>query len=454
MSQTDSDLPVAIVGAGFSGTLLAINLLRLGRRVVLVERNHRHLAHGLAFGTRRPEHLLNVRAANMSAFPDDLDHFLRWAGFDTTDGANRFVPRATYGRYLRELLVDALASAPDRISVKQQEAVALDQQTGVTTLHLDSGELVPAAEIVLALGNAPPQLFGPFAGLPPSLHYTDPWHPDATDGLAGNEHVLLLGTGLTAIDVAMSLDRAGFAGRITALSRRGLRNRSHAAAGPRTTPVPLPSARGAQLLRRIRARAREVDWRQAIDELRPHTQRLWREHDPAAQARLLRHARPWWDIHRHRLAPEVAERVTAMVGEGRLDFVAGKVLSAHPAGERAHVTFRPRGQDLSREVVVDRIIACTGPSADVGTSGSRLIQSLLASGRIRPDAHRLGIDVDRTARVRNHAGLPQENLFAVGPPTRGEAWEIIAVPDIRLQVWELARALGRNPAENGTAAIT
>ena len=139
-----ADLPVAIVGAGFSGTLLAVNLLRMGARVVLIERDNAHLARGLAYGTRRPEHLLNVRASNMSAFPDDPGHFLRWMGFASSAQHNRFVPRLAYGRYVRELLFAALAATPGRIAVKQQEAVDIAFDGAAPTLVLDSGERVAA----------------------------------------------------------------------------------------------------------------------------------------------------------------------------------------------------------------------------------------------------------------------------------------------------------------------
>ena len=441
-----ADLPVAIVGAGFSGTLLAVNLLRMGARVVLIERDNAHLARGLAYGTRRPEHLLNVRASNMSAFPDDPGHFLRWMGFASSAQHNRFVPRLAYGRYVRELLFAALAATPGRIAVKQQEAVDIAFDGAAPTLVLDSGERVAARAVVLALGNPPPTPFAPFAALAEPLHFVDPWRPGATQGLGSAGHVLLLGTGLTAVDMAVSLDNAGFRGTITALSRRGLAHRAHTLAGPEVPAVPRPLARGSWLLHQLRRRAREVDWRQAVDELRPHTQDLWRLHDHAAQARFLRHARPWWDVHRHRLAPPVAERIAAMQREGRLAFVAGKIASAEAQDDptqagRALVRWRPRGAPGLIAGTFDRIITCTGPAGDIARSPLPLVQSLRAARRIRADAHGLGIAVDRAARVCNAAGVPNECLFAVGPPTRGEAWEIIAVPDIRRQVWDLARRL-------------
>ena len=439
--QGTAELPVAIVGAGFSGTLLAVNLLRLGARVVLIERDEAFLAKGVAYGTRRAEHLLNVRVSNMSAYPDDADHFLRWMGFDTAEQANRFVHRLTYGHYVHEQFVAALAAAPDRLRVIGKEALALRDEGDAVAVALAGGETVRARAAVLALGNFPPPPFPPFAGLPESLYFANPWHPGATENLDTVEHILLLGTGLTAIDMVLSLETAGYRGKITALSRRGLSPRAHADRGPVVGAVACPEARGSRLVRHVRDRVRYVGWRAAIDELRPHTQSLWRRHDEAAQRRFLRHLRPWWDVHRHRLAPRVAERIAALEAEGRLEFLAGKVNGAHEAKEPVQVVWRPRGAPEEQSLTVGRIINCTGPAGDVTRATLPLLRDLLAAGRIRPDVHRLGLDVDHSGRVKNAGGRPQDRLFAVGPITKGEAWEIIAVPDIRRQVWNLARLL-------------
>jgi len=269
----------------------------------------------------------------------------------------------------------------------------------------------------------------------------NPWGAQVTQGLENVDHVLLVGTGLTAVDVALSLDKAGYRGRVTALSRRGLAPRAHAEVGPVAGAVARPSARGSWLLRALRERSRDVGWRHAIDELRQHTQSLWRLHDTAAQARFLRHTRPWWDVHRHRLAPPVAERIGAMQAEGRLEFVAGQLLGAEQREDSAQITWRRRSQSSVESMSVGRIITCTGPEGDLGRCDHALLASLLRQGKARGDVHRLGLDVDDMCRVIDAGGKRQQCLFAVGPLTKGEAWEIIAVPDIRQQVWDLARYL-------------
>ncbi|WP_206239005.1 FAD/NAD(P)-binding protein [Novosphingobium terrae] len=438
---TTPTLPIAIVGAGFSGTLLAINLVRQGAPVVLVEREGAHFAKGVAYGTRQVGHLLNVRAANMSAFPEDPDHFLRWLDYDKGEKANRFVPRVTYGHYLHELLMAALTASPELLSIRQGEACdATLSATGVDVQMAD-GEVLAARALVLASGNFAPAMLPLLADLPGTILKADPWADDALEGLGDDAHVLLVGTGLTAADMAISLDRAGFGGKVTALSRRGLMPRAHAAEGPRPGPVPRPAERGAALLQRLRHRAKEVDWREAVDELRPHTQALWRLHDRQQQARLLRHLRPWWDVHRHRLAPPVAERIAQMQAEDRLTLQAGRILSAREEQGRARITLRPRGAAGEQSLTVDRILLCTGPESDIGRCGDPLLDRLAARGLIRSDRHRLGLDVDHAGRLIDAQGAVHEALLAVGPLTRGAFWESVAVPDIRRQVWSTARRM-------------
>ncbi|MFT4027705.1 MAG: FAD/NAD(P)-binding protein [Novosphingobium sp.] len=435
------DLPVAVVGAGFSGTLLAVNLLRLGQRVVLIERDRERVAKGQAFGTRRPEHLLNVRAANMSAYPDDPDHFLRWMGFSTTDQANRFVPRLTYGQYLLEQLLDALAKAPKLGSVRAGDVARAAPGGASVMLRMADGEQLECRTAVLALGNFPPSPIPGLEGLPSSSVVDNPWDPQALAGAADLCDIVLIGTGLTAIDVALSLKMNGFEGRISAISRRGLKPRAHAEEGPAVGPVSIPQSRGAHLLADIRRRADEIGWRGAIDELRPHTQQLWRAHSTAEQARFLRHARSYWDVHRHRLSPAAASQIAELEQAGRLEFIAGRIAGAEIEHDRARLLLRRRGTTAIEPLQADRIINCTGPRGDLSRSEEGLLSDLFKAGQIRSDPHHVGLDIDRLGRLLDRSGQPSDRLFAVGPITKGEAWEMIAVPDIRRQVWDLARYL-------------
>lgn len=428
---------IAIVGAGFSGTLLAINLLRHGGpRATLVERSGDRVARGVAYSATEPAHLLNVRAGGMSAFPDDPDHFVRWLAERGDGGAGSFVPRMTYGTYLGETL-DAVRD--DRLTVREGDACDVDDD-GVL---LSCGERIAAERVVLATGNLPPHTppgIDP-AALPDGRYLDDPWRADAAAGLTGADTVVLLGTGLTAVDVALQLHAAGFAGRIVAMSRRGLRPHRHADGALPPGETDLPGVPLSRMVAQLRARAATDGWRGAVDRMRPITQRLWAASTPAERARFLRHLRPYWDVHRHRLAPAVADRIDAMMAADRLRFVAGKVAGAEADGAGLKLRWRPRGGDAAETLRAARIVNCTGPQGDLTRTDDPLLATLAARGRIRPDPLRLGIEVDAEGRVVDGDGIPDDRLSCIGPMTRGGLWEVVAVPDLRRQAWDLARRL-------------
>ena len=432
---------VAVVGAGASGTVQALHLLRQGvDRVTLIERE-REPGRGVAYGTRRPEHLLNVTAGRMIVYPDDPGHFARW--FAERGGeAEDYAPRMMFGDYLRGL-VDA---AGDRLRVVRGEAVAINGDRPVQ-VRLGDGTSIQADAVVLALGNLrparPPGIDKAELG---DLLVDDPWFGGVVDGLDEEDVVLLIGTGLTAIDAALTMDASGFRGRIVGISRRGLAPRAHLKRDPVTGEPDSYPGTAVALLRAVRTRAGEIGWREAVHELRSVTQQLWSESSLAERRRFIRHLRPWWDVHRHRIAPAVAARIEAIQAHGRLSFAAGRIRSATRDGDRAIVRWRPRRADSDQSLRVARIVNCTGPDLDIARCGDPLLDSLIASGRIRPDPCRLGIDVDGGSRVIGADGAASERLSSIGPMTRGAFWESIAVPDIAVQAQSVARRIAGSDA--------
>ncbi|MDY0873418.1 FAD/NAD(P)-binding protein [Dongia rigui] len=448
---------IAIIGAGFSGSLLALHLLRRCRpedRIYLVERNQ-NFGRGLAYATGNPNHLLNVRAGNMSAFPDEPDHFVRWLQNLPADqraeigdpnvanlGASTFVPRRVYGNYIQELLGDKIwrEGQSHNLFLLTDEAVALHRDSDGLSLELAVGRRYPIDHAVLAVGNFPPTASTPG-------YFGDPWNPACLDGLAPDAPVLILGTGLTFIDTVLSLLDRGHTGKIYALSRRGLLPRVHAAVpAPWKYEAP-PSGRNlVKLLRQVRTIARIAEKtgagrRAAIDGLRPHTQRLWQEMSLPERARFLRHLRPWWDVHRHRAAPQVMARIEAAIAAGQIEIIKGRIGETTRLDETSVVHVNLRGDSGRRELVVDRVIDCSGPRSDATRLDQKLIQQLLASGQVRPDPLRLGLDVDPAGNVIDRQGHVTPDLHAIGPITKGTFWEIIAVPDLRIACAALAERL-------------
>ena len=422
---------VAVIGAGASGTLQAIHLKRAGAQVILIDRGPAP-GRGVAYATDRPEHLLNVPARRMSAFSDDPDHFERWYGALTGGGPEDFAPRMLYGDYLAGLLAEA------GIEPLHGEAVAI----GEGGVRLADGRTIAADAIILAPGNfrpaTPPGIDPAALG---GLWVEDPWAGNLTEGLGAGDVLLLIGTGLTAVDVALTLDATGYAGRIVALSRRGLAPRSHGAREPTVAPSEDLPAHCVAMLRRVRSRSDEIGWLGAVHELRAVTQALWQGASLSERGRFLRHLRAWWDVHRHKVAPQVGATIEAMQADARLAAAAGKLVSAEAADGKALVRFRPRGADAVETLRVARIVNCTGPEIDIVRAGEPLLDALLAAGRIRPDPLRIGIDVDLECRAIGADGRAGETLSVIGPITRGAFWESVAVPDIRAQAERVAARL-------------
>jgi len=435
---------VVIVGGGFSGTLTAINLLRHdGPEAVLIERAP-HVGRGTAYSAAHPDHLLNVRASNMSAYPDDPGHFARWLAEGSGDSATCFAPRIVYGDYLAQELAKAIAAAPARIRLVRDTARDITLEESGVRVALASGEAISADVAVIAMGNLPPHAPAPLdpAALGDDRYRGDPWAGDIGEGLGRDDTVLLLGTGLTMVDAALLLAARGFEGRMLAMSRRGLLPRVHEDAQPPVVPLAdRPPTALSPLVRSVRAAARELGWRGAVDRLRPFTQSLWCAASPIEQARFLRHMRPWWDVHRHRIAPSVAARLEAMIAAGRLAVAAAKPLAYRRDDNGVALDWRARGTDAITTSHVRRIVNCTGPQGDLARSTEPFLQALVAKGHARADACRLGLDVDPASNLIGRDGTVEKALFALGPMTRGAFWEINAVPDIRVQVWAVARKL-------------
>lgn len=436
---------VAIVGGGATGVAMALHLARTlprdGVEIVIID-DRGTLGRGLAYGTNDPGHLLNVRVSNMSVYADRPNHLRDWlAARDPKIGADgtEFIARATYGAYLASLIGAQIDSG--RVLRRIARCIDVQEVPRGVKLILDTGEALQASHVILATGNDSRR---PQASLPAS----SPWDPGTLVGLAPDSPVLILGTGLTMVDTAISLDRRGHRGKIMALSRRGLLPAVHKIVPQAALPVgDVPF--GAEISSLVawlcgcarREMAQGADWRSTIDSLRPHTQRLWRAMSVAQRKRFLRHARPYWDVHRHRMAPQIAARLEAMRADGRLQVVAGRITGAVFEGGDVAVTLRRRGHGAAESRRFARMIDCTGLPGDPGATENKLILSLLANGLARIDPLGLGLDVAEDLALVRADGTHSRRISAVGPLARAAFWESIAIPDIRLQCRDLAVAI-------------
>ena len=441
---------IVLVGGGASGVLLAARLLRApdpALRVVVVEKTG-SFGRGLAYATPLEVHLLNVGAHGMSAFADQPDHFRDWLaarGVALARDALWFAPRRLYGDYLGDIAATLAGREPERLRLVHGEVVSVSPHRGGATLGLDGGTTLEADIVVLAAGHDP-QPAGPVAAaIRPGAAQDTPLDPLAA--------VLILGTGLSMVDAWQALKAAGHRGAVVAVSRRGLAPRPHLPELPAPLAlddVPL-GASPARLMQWLRRRVRDAQaaggrWQNVVDGLRPFNQRIWQAWSVDDRRRFLRHAKAWWDVHRHRAAPQVHAELAQAIAAGQLKILAGRVEGVVREQQGFAVAVRPRGNAEPETLAATRIYDCTGVVRDVAAGSLAAVRSLTDRGLARPDPLGLGLDVSGECAVIDAAGAASARIFAIGPLTRGALFEIEAVPDIRVQAERLASHLAAHLA--------
>lgn len=451
-TECHPDCDVVIVGGGFSGTVLAVQLLRRltsGRSITIVDRSGR-LGRGVAYGTADKFHLLNVRAGNMSALPDQPDHFHRWllAGVAPNANANEFLPRFLFGEYMEELLRRERASSPDvSFSWLEDEVVAISLDRDLLFLKMRSGDEVRSRFGILATGNCPPATPPQLAGI--SGHYYSPWawSKDALLRSPSTGTILLLGTGLTAIDQVLSLKAKNFPGKIVMLSAHGLLPLVHNTEAPEPSGFGLPHTVRALLcvIREIVSATSQngIPWHTVIDSLRPETQRIWKALPQSERKRFLRHVRAYWEIHRHRVPPENARIVEEMMLTGRLKIIAARILNCVELDGCVNVAARERRSGEVISISASFIINCAGNHPGAQMAAIPIVKSMLDVGLARVEPLGLGLDVAENGALIDVLGTASASLFTIGPTRKGCLWETTAVPEIRCQAADLAYLISR-----------
>jgi uncharacterized NAD(P)/FAD-binding protein YdhS len=447
---------VAVVGGGCAGILVAAHLLRLDRRprhIVIFEPRHQ-LGAGAAFSTDDRRHLLNAPAASMSAFEDDPAHFVAWlASRDLGFGAADFVPRHRYRDYLQDVLDDEIGRAAPGTEVTwvpqmvTSVEVGRDSERPATTVRFGHGKQCRVDAVVLALGAPAPVALSSLDVSPSFGMIRDPWCSGALDATIPTGDVLVLGTGLTMVDVAMVLTDGDQRRTVHARSRHGLLPAEHASDGFAPWPgfemgQPATAREVLCRLRRMTAEAEAAgwNWRNVIAAARSAAPTVWGGLPETERRRLLRHLARRWEVSRHRMSTPVAAAVADLRRSGRLTVGAGRVLSVDNEGSvgdpRLRVTLAgPCGR--RETLVVSTLIDCTGPGPDP-TAGSPLIAGLVQRGLARIHPSGIGLDVDEHGDLRTGTGAPG-TIHCVGWCRRGAEFEATAVPEIRRQANLLAR---------------
>ncbi len=451
---------VAIVGGGFSGTAVAFHLLRdarAGLGIVLVE-PAAELGRGLAYATPSDSHRLNVPAGRLGLDPAHEAGFIDWLqARQLPYVASNFVSRHLLGAYAAsELERVARAATQAGVGFRHLRAsvIAIDRPRAPFRLRLSDGSVVEADHVVLATGPLPP-------AMPPGAHpvtwagagmLPDPWHGEAFAGLPRSQDVLLVGSGLTAVDIVLQLRDSGHQGRIHLLSRRGMLPQPHRA-NETLPPVGVsPVALGDELrLRHVvaavrawiaRTEAAGGNWRDGMGSLRALTPRLWQRLSVRDRRQFLRHLQPFWDTHRHRFSAGIHARLQALLADGHVQVHAGRLSGiARREDGQLQVRWRVRGGAGQASVAVARVVNCTGPTAHMGRALDALHASLREAGTLSPDPLGQGLLVDPSLQLLDASGIAVEGLYYVGPMLKAQRWEAVAIPELRLHARDVARRI-------------
>jgi uncharacterized NAD(P)/FAD-binding protein YdhS len=457
LSTKSAPIRIAIVGGGFSGTMMAVLLLRQHFdqpvHLVLVERREK-VGNGIAYSTMNDLHLLNVYAGGMSALAEDADHFLRYMqGRDKSVVWETFCRRRDFGVYLGDMLKEACEKADAHVTYE----CVRDSVNGITksdgspayTLHCQSDRTLVADIVVLAIGN--------FKGADPlkkwegkfdsDRYIEDPWVTPRISAIKKDEHVLFIGSGLTMVDKALEIHANGHTGALIALSRRGLLPQDHKEAHLRVLPrlesqcAEILPMNLAEALRFVRKRCDEENWRDVVNALRTHCQKWWQQLKPRDQKRYMRHLGAYWDVHRHRMAPNVAAHIHELLDSSLLHIVAGRIVSVEQEGDTIHVKYRPKGDPSGlNQVSAQRIINCTGTGLSLNHISDPLLSDLARAGLISEYVSG-GLNVTPDFCLINRDGQKVEGLYASGSLLRGVLFESIAVPELKKQSDQIAHSI-------------
>ncbi len=450
---------ITIIGAGFAGTALTTQLLqhRTAAVEVCLVGAADSFGRGVAYGTPRPEHYLNVEAGRLGLDATAIGDFADWLQVDAMS-RGAYVPRHLYGEYLSQRLDEATA---DHAGIHRytEEVISVERRPHGFQVYLADGSDFRTDVAVLAVGALPP---APLPVLDVALHrhraYIGwPWRDGVLDSIEPDSEILLVGTGLTMVDVLATLRRNRHRGSILAISRHGQTPAAHVEGSRPLAPPPalqrlLEAGDLRALLHGVRGLIRVApDWRGVIDGLRPYTQQVWQRWSGADRARFLRHVRSYWERHRHRIAPGMDKLLREMTASGQLRIEAAHLLHARVSQGQVDALLRTRGDSHSHRRRFGHLVRATGLDTDIGKTTHALVAHLRESGLIAADPFGLGLRARADYTVLDAAGRPVEGLYCLGPLLRGERWEFLAIPELRAGAAELAHILHERLATDNAA---
>lgn len=447
---------IAIIGGGAAGAAVFGGLLRRGSDACVhwVTGAHVVPGRGVAYATGNERHLLNVRAAGMGLFNDEHDDFVRFASarLGAVRGAD-FLPRGVFGEFIEAQIrrrTDAALQRGQPFELHADDALRIERLgDGGYVVRLARGALIRADAVVLALGALAQRPLKAVSreALASGAYELDPWRLAAR--AEAPRRVLVIGTGLTAVDALLSASMQWPQAALVAVSRHGRLPFAHPVAPPAPYPFQadlnqaLLDCRGVPAMLRL---VREVidshsgDWRSVVDGMRPINALLWQQLGDAQRRQFLRHLRWLWEAARHRSAPASAAALARLRQEGRLQLHAARVLGVD-GGAPLRVTLRGRADQRVTTLDTDLVIQATGLDTATAYTVDPLLARLLRDGLAAPDPLQLGLAAQPDGQLLDARGVPQPGLFALGSLLRGNLWECTAMPEIRVAAARLAARL-------------
>ncbi|MBN8701509.1 MAG: FAD/NAD(P)-binding protein [Bacteroidetes bacterium] len=450
---------IAIIGAGLSGTTTAIYLLKYALQPVelfLFEENKTRLNKGVAYSQTIPYQPLNVVASGMSLYTDDSTHFVEWLRNKNIaiPGASlekAFVRRDVFGNYIKDEFEKVIGLNPNKINVRGEVVTDINKTENTLVVTTSNGQIEVDA-VLLATGNFPP------ADIPikneqfykSSKYIANPWSSEVMLNQERPKKYLLVGAGLTMFDLAISLNACNPENKLISLSRRGYLPNEHRffekSSSITFNDIDFENTNLGALLIYFRKKVNDlkkegIDWRQLMDALREHTPVIWKNLSQKDKAQFLRHVRPFWEVHRHRVPQLSNDRLKELVRKNTLEIAEGRIIDMCEKDNRVEVTYFSKKQRAIEKMMVDVVVNCTGPQSNYRKMNHPLIERLVQKKTIQSDELHLGLLTNECGALIGEDGVVSKNIFTIGPARKGMLWESTALREIRIQAKQFVETI-------------
>ncbi len=455
---------IVIIGGGFCGMMTAVHLIRDAKYPLKITLIHSGtpFIRGVAYNAYSSKHLLNVASGNMSAFPDDMEHFTNWlrikkeyTNYEKKLLAETFIPRNIYGEYLGNIWETILAAKNGTVELTILDDYANDIELlehNKAKIFLKKDLPFIADYVVLATGNSLPRN-PPIANMAyysSPTYFQNPWNINSVSHLKPDGDVLIIGNGLTMVDTVIGLLEQKFQHKIYSVSTNGSIILPHRHFGityndlVEELPGNFELTKLVSLINKHIKKLRKlgISAGPVIDSLRPYSQRIWQSFTPEEKKKFLSRFRHMWGVARHRLPVFIYDIVEKLRVQGKLETYKGKLINITEKGNEVMVTFHNTKKWCTETLPVQRVINCTGPETSIYRNLNQLLLKLAEKAIISPDLLELGINADPSSyNILTPEGEKHPNLFTLGTNLKGVLWETISVPELRVQCEQLSKVL-------------